>query len=324
MEHQQREPNGWWVNQNQTHHLEVLGNFLWSPKKTKTGASLRYYTNMTKVQPGDIVFSYYKQAIRAVGIVSSAAVSMGRPSEDSKWDVWDSDGWYVEVSFTILATPIVPAQNRRALTTLASGENAPLTEDYSGRQAYLLDLDQERTLQLRALVQQLNPDLSQMINFLSDISVSESLEDAAEPEILPAGETERAMLVRARKGQGLFRARVATYSTRCRVTGVSEPSLLRASHIKPWSKCDTNDERLDGANGLMLAPHVDLLFDKGLLTFRPTGELVISEVLPRYVVTSWNIEKAVDSAPFKPRQAEYLTYHNDVVYPQGKERWSRG
>ena len=254
--------------------------------------------------------------------VTSSAVSMGKPSEDAKWDVWDSDGWYVEVSFTVLPTPIIPAQYKQALTALANGENAPLTKSYSGRQAYLIDLNEERTLQLRALVQLLNPDLSRMLNFLSDITASESL-DAPEPEIVSAGETERAMLVRARKGQGLFRARVAAYSTRCRVTGVSEPSLLRASHIKPWSKCDTNDERLDGANGLLLAPHVDLLFDRGLLTFRPTGELVISEVLPQYVVTSWNIEKAVDSSAFKPRQAEYLTYHNDVVYPQGKERWSR-
>lgn len=279
---------------------------------------------MTKVQPGDIVFSYFKQAIRAVGVANSIAVSMDKPSADPKWDAWDSDGWWVEVTFTVLTHPVVPAHHKSALSTLATGENSPLTEEFSGRQAYLLDLNEERTLQLMTVVQQLNPDLGHLINFLSDISVSESTEETNELDLIPAGETERAMLVRARKGQGLFRARVANYSTSCRVTGVSEPSLLRASHIKPWSKCVTNDERLDGANGLLLAPHVDLLFDKGLLTFRPTGELVISEVLPKYVITSWNIEKAVDTSPFKPRQAEYLTYHNDVVYPQGKERWSRG
>jgi serine/threonine protein kinase len=123
---------------------------------------------------------------------------------------------------------------------------------------------------------------------------------------------------------GLFRARVANYSSKCRVTGVAEPSLLRASHIKPWSKCESNEERLDGANGLLLSPHVDLLFDKGLLTFRPTGQLEISEVLPKYVVEAWNITRAIDSTPFKPRQAEYLKFHNDVVYPLGKERWNRG
>ena len=155
-------------------------------------------------------------------------------------------------------------------------------------------------------------------------AVSEEKETLPEAAMQPAGDTEAAVLVRARKGQGLFRARVANYSSKCRVTGVAEPSLLRASHIKPWSKCESNEERLDGANGLLLSPHVDLLFDKGLLTFRPTGQLEISEVLPKYVVEAWNITRAVDSTPFKPRQAEYLKFHNDVVYPLGKERWNRG
>lgn len=317
-------PIGWWVNQNQTHNLEVPGNFLWSPKTTKTGSKLMYYDNMTKIRPGDIVFSYYGQAIRAIGIASSVAYPMGRPSDDSKWNAWGTDGWMVEVSFTILETPIVPSQHPKELASLVNGVHAPLTEKFAGRQAYLFELGEERTFALRAVVQRANKDLSQLITFLSDIAVSEEKEPLPEAAMQPAGDTEAAVLVRARKGQGLFRARVANYSSKCRVTGVAEPSLLRASHIKPWSKCESNEERLDGANGLLLSPHVDLLFDKGLLTFRPTGQLEISEVLPKYVVEAWNITRAVDSTPFKPRQAEYLKFHNDVVYPLGKERWNRG
>jgi putative restriction endonuclease len=317
-------PIGWWVNQNQTHNLEVPGNFLWSPKTTKTGSKLMYYDNMTKIRPGDIVFSYYGQAIRAIGIASGVAYPMGRPSDDSKWNAWGTDGWMVEVSFTILETPIVPSQHPKELASLVNGVHAPLTEKFAGRQAYLFELGEERTFALRAVVQRANKDLSQLITFLSDIAVSEEKEPLPEAAMQPAGDTEAAVLVRARKGQGLFRARVANYSSKCRVTGVAEPSLLRASHIKPWSKCESNEERLDGANGLLLSPHVDLLFDKGLLTFRPTGQLEISEVLPKYVVEAWNITRAVDSTPFKPRQAEYLKFHNDVVYPLGKERWNRG
>lgn len=95
-----------------------------------------------------------------------------------------------------------------------------------------------------------------MIAFLSDVAVIETQETEVEIAMQPVGATEAAVLVRARKGQGLFRARVASYSSKCRVTGVAEPSLLRASHIKPWSKCESNEERLDGANGLLLSPHV--------------------------------------------------------------------
>ena len=73
--------------------------------------------------------------------------------------------------------------------------------------------------------------------------------------------TERDALTKARLGQGLFRHRVAEREPACRVTGLKRQEFLVASHIKPWRDCD-NSERLDGANGLLLSPHVDKLFDR--------------------------------------------------------------
>src|SRR3546814_3413344 len=50
---------------------------------------------------------------------------------------------------------------------------------------------------------------------------------------------------------------------------------LRASHIKPWSKCASGDERVDGNNGLLLSPTADHLFDRGWITFEDDGALEI-------------------------------------------------
>lgn len=44
---------------------------------------------------------------------------------------------------------------------------------------------------------------------------------------------DREALVRSRVGQGVFRQRVLAIEPYCRLTGVSDPSFLRASHIKP-------------------------------------------------------------------------------------------
>ena len=53
---------------------------------------------------------------------------------------------------------------------------------------------------------------------------------------------------------------------------MDEPWHLNARHIKPWR--DASDaERLDGANGLLLAPHIDHLFDEGCITFSSSQEL---------------------------------------------------
>ncbi len=90
-------------------------------------------------------------------------------------------------------------------------------------------------------------------------------------------ETEREALTLARLGQGSFRIALVKYWGSCAVTGVSEPTVLRASHIKPWRDCD-NKERLDTFNGLLLAAHIDALFDKGLITFEFNGEILLAPI----------------------------------------------
>ena len=63
----------WWVNQNQTHRQEVSGGFLWSPKTKKTGVKNPFYEFMTEVEAGDVIFSYFNQQIKAVGIATARA-----------------------------------------------------------------------------------------------------------------------------------------------------------------------------------------------------------------------------------------------------------
>ncbi len=103
-------------------------------------------------------------------------------------------------------------------------------------------------------------------------------------DLISINETEVESLVKARVGQGKFKDNVKSLwdMERCFVTLVDIPSMLIASHIKPWSECDNSSERLDGANGLLLCAHIDKLFDRHLITFKEKGrnfELVISETL---------------------------------------------
>jgi putative restriction endonuclease len=59
------------------------------------------------------------------------------------------------------------------------------------------------------------------------------------------------------QGQGKFRERVSMIERACRITQVNRPEHLIASHCKPWRDCESNDERLDGENGLLLTPTVE-------------------------------------------------------------------
>jgi hypothetical protein len=122
------------------------------------------------------------------------------------------------------------------------------------------------------------------------------------------GATRKQQLVNARRGQGVFRSNLRKIEKRCRVTGVSDGQHLRASHIKPWAKSDDR-EKLDGYNGLLLAPHVDHLFDQGYISFEDDGAMLVSKKLDRKVLERWGIDSGKNYGAFRPEQQAYLWDH---------------
>ena len=116
--------------------------------------------------------------------------------------------------------------------------------------------------------------------------------------------------------QSLFKRRLLNVEKQCRLTGVADLRFLRASHIKPWSKCASGDERVDGANGLLLTPHADLLFDRGWITFESNGALVRSSHLPEDVASriGLNLTGGRRCGSFDAQQKAYLEYHRSAVF----------
>jgi hypothetical protein len=130
-------------------------------------------------------------------------------------------------------------------------------------------------------------------------------------------ETDRTAIVRARKGQGIFRDRVAQLEKRCRITGVENPAHLVASHCKPWRDA-TNDERLDGENGLLLTPSIDHLFDRGFISFENNGRLITSPIAHQLSLRRMGIrvDEPVNVGSFTSGQKRYLDYHRDAILLQ--------
>lgn len=124
--------------------------------------------------------------------------------------------------------------------------------------------------------------------------------------------TEAERLVVQRVGQDLFRSALLDYwQGRCCVTGLAVPSLLRASHIKPWAKCASDDERLDVFNGLLLAPHLDALFDGGWISFSEQGGMLVSKQLSAAARTQLGIDPSWSIESLKGAHMGYLAYHRE-------------
>ncbi|MGB4912008.1 MAG: DNA (cytosine-5-)-methyltransferase [Candidatus Dechloromonas phosphoritropha] len=91
------------------------------------------------------------------------------------------------------------------------------------------------------------------------------------------GETRRVFTEQRIKQTFFRRAVLASYRGRCCMSGLSEPRLLIASHIVPWSKDKAN--RLNPSNGLCLSAIHDRAFDQGLITLSDDWKIVLSEEL---------------------------------------------
>lgn len=127
--------------------------------------------------------------------------------------------------------------------------------------------------------------------------------------------TEAERVVVQRVGQNLFRAALLDYwQGRCCVTGLAVPELLRASHIKPWASCESDNERLDVFNGLLLAPHVDALFDGGWISFSDEGTVLISNGLPSDAAARMGVRPDWTVCDLRSEHRRYLAFHRQYEF----------
>jgi len=323
----------WWVNHKQTVSQEVGGQYLWSPKKDKKGRSIEYYENMRRAAPGDLVISYANRQVGHIGRVTEFAVTARKPEEfGAKGAQWSDDGWFLPVFWVSLTPPVFPKDLIGVLGPLLPEKHSPL-RSYSGdgNQLYLARVSRAV---FDVIVRASSYDIELLLrggaNSLTFQSIKERLDDEAERKVredFELGDTVKEAVIQARRGQGKFRANVERVETACRLTMITNPSLLIASHIKPWRSCDTADERLDGMNGLLLTPDADLLFDRGFITFQDDGEIRVSPrfdnqdlrrlglgdiAMPRLgfgeAQMPWRTEA------FASEQQKYLAYHRAEVY----------
>lgn len=290
---------------------------MWSPQfeRGKHGPKKsQFYDNMTRVELGDVVFSFSKKEIKAIGIVISRCREHEQPRElAGKRVEWDRMGWLVDVEYTQLSKPLPPSSIINEIRPHLPTKYSPLQSNGNGCQkCYLAEVPQ---LMAKAIIDSIGEEAERIVSHASNAR-GNAIEKAivSDPNI---GETEKQALVKSRIGQGQFRIRVMKVEKCCRITGIEENEHLFACHIKPWSSPDcTNEERLDGNNGLMLTPNAHHLFDKGLISFGDDGQLLLScnEGHRRLIAAMGISEERAIKRPFTAEQQAYIRYHRENVF----------
>lgn len=321
----------WWVNQNQTYRQEVGGGYLWSPQRKSNGAQNPYYDFMREVAPGDLIFSFAGTWIKAIGVARSNAYPAPKPAEFGETGAhWEQIGWRVDVTFHLLQTGAIrPSAHMALLAPLLPAKYSPLQANGGGLQAvYLTRVETPLASMLIDLIGPEARTLAQQLIASEALPVGgtalglvqweeHELEQLRDDRTMP--DTDRQAIVLARRGQGLFKQRVMRLERACRITGVTVEEHLRASHCKPW-RISSNEERLDGENGLLLTPTMDHLFDRGFIGFEANGDLIVAPVADADSLVKMGIavgtRKNVGS--FSVGQRQFLAFHRENVLLKSK------
>jgi hypothetical protein len=282
---------------------------------------------MREIAPGDIVFSFADTWIRKIGIAEAYCTECPKPEEfGAAGRAWNDIGWRVRVRFIALSRPVRPRDWMPQLAPLLPAHHSPLRADGGGNQIYLAAISEPLAIALGGLI---GPEFATVLSTARQVPGDtiyqtetpdddvQSWEEHVATEMEQANylpETDRKALIQARIGQGLFRQRLFRIERRCRVTGVTEPTHLRASHSKPW-RSSTNEERLNGENGLLLTPSIDHLFDKGFISFEGRGDLIVSPIAHRDSLERMGVpcHNRLNVGTFSEGQRHFLEYHRNNV-----------
>jgi len=325
----------WWVNHKQTFNQEIEHQYLWSPKNSSNGARNRFYDNMRAANPGGTSSSPMPTSSSAMSAgFADFAFTAPKPSEfGATGAYWNNEGWLLPVFWTRLDPPVRPKDLLALIGPLLPEKYSPIrASSGDGNQGvYLAAIPREihDIIMAHAHVDAVRLETGGD-NRLTFRNVKDELDDRVEASIridLTLADTVRTATIQARRGQGTFRSNVEKVERSCRLTCITNPALLIASHIKPWRSCETPTQRLDGANGLLLTPDADLLFDRGFISFEDSGEVRVS---PRFDQGdlrrlglgehAWK-QLGFSEAPmpwlaqgFSDSQRAYLNYHRGQVY----------
>ncbi len=305
----------WWVNHNQTFNEEINGGYIWAPKINRAGQKKVTYTNLTKVTPNDLIFSFAKSRIMGVGIVTHNHKDSLKPSEFGKvGDIWDDNGWMVPVEWVMFDQPILVKNHITNILPKLTFPHAPINKEGNGVQnCYLSSISEDLGKYLLEVTKKdnLKSSIESIQHTIEDNGIQKNIMDNK-----TIHETQKLQLINARIGQGIYRINLERIENHCRFTDVDDKRFLIASHIKPW-RMSNNEEKLDGYNGFLLSPHADKLFDGGFISINNKSKILTINNQIKTLMVKWGINPNKDIGPLKEEQLEYLDYHeNKIFYPK--------
>lgn len=130
---------------------------------------------------------------------------------------------------------------------------------------------------------------------------------------------ERTALTLQRVNQSYFRnSLMQNYLHTCCITGIQIPTLLIASHIKPWN-VSTPVEKTAASNGLLLNAFHDRAFDQGLISIDDDYRIIVNHSKVRHSDANdkwiYDFEGRKITLPSVGQPShEFIEYHHKYIF----------
>lgn len=302
------------VFQNRTNREESQGGYLWAPQHNADGQTFFYWESMKKVKRGDVIFSSFKGKMKSMNIAISDCFEAQKPQNFDSGRAWIDKGWKVNAKYHTLVNPLKYKDYMDDILALQPDKYAPFHKNGGGNVGYLFEIGSELGQFLLSLAQSqgvrgIEQEDLQLLEQSSANNVIDHVEDSL-PETLES--TERDRIAKIRVGQGLFKRKLLRISNGCKLCGLKNSALLRASHSKPW-KDSSNLERLDPYNGFLLCPQHDSLYDAGLISFTDEGGTLISGDIQPEEYALLNISPTT-TIRIHENHKTYIAWHREHVF----------
>lgn len=224
----------------------------------------------------------------------------------------ESDGWLVFQAHAVLTRIVLStdAEGRFFVGTSHLGAGSELSDELLAAPYAHDDFD--------CFIAPSSTELFRIIGRIWSLARSLPNEPLAEFERLLGEEPSTTEVERLRKeriGQNVFRSALMDYWEKsCAVTGVKNPTLLRASHIVPWATCESDEERLNVHNGLLLIATLDAAFDAGLISFDDHGKIMISVNLSEKDRVASGISSDMHLSRMNDEVRKRLAWHRENLF----------
>jgi hypothetical protein len=151
----------WWVNHGDSHKEEIDGGYIWSLKDNNRAT----YLNLTKACIADLVFSYAKRYIGAIGIVKTTHKEFPCPyASRMTGEKWNKDGWLVPIAWYSLNIPIEVSFYLDRIRPFLPHKYSPLDKNGNGTQkCYLAEISDDLGQLMLQLAELGNPSFRDVL-----------------------------------------------------------------------------------------------------------------------------------------------------------------